>query len=283
MLGFLAAGCLAAYALCAASLLAGRRPVAGRRQAATGPAAVTSARLAPLFIFLSPRQVRLAGAATGLFTAAAVHALGLPALAAAAAGLLAPCTGPALVGLLARRRSRRVAAQLPDALTALAAGLRAGRALPQALALVAGAAPAPLGQELMLAVREAGVGKPLEASLDGLLTRCPVEDVRLAVAGIVLGRQLGGDLADLLDRVTESIRERQRLEARMRVLTAQGRAQGLILALLPPALAAVVHAIDPDYLLPLIATGSGRAILAVTAALELVGLVLIRRIVAVER
>ncbi len=283
MLRVLAAGCLAACALCAARLLAGRRPAAGRHEAATGPLAATSARLAPLFIFLSPRQVTLAGAAVGLFTAAAVLAFGLPAVAAATAGLLAPCTGPALVGLLARRRSRRVAAQLPDALAALAAGLRAGRALPQALTLVAEAAPAPLGQELRLAVREAGVGKPLEAGLDGLLTRCPVEDVRLAVVAIALGRCLGGDLADLLDRVAETIRERQRLEARMGVLTAQGHAQGLILTLLPPALAAVVHVIDPDYLRPLVATEAGRVILAVTAALELAGLVVIRRIVAVER
>lgn len=282
MLRLLAAGCLAACALCATRFVGRRRPGGGRPDH-SGLAAVTSARLAPLFIFLSPRQVRLAAAAAGVLAAAGTHALGAAAPGAAAAGLLAPCAGPALVGLLARRRTRRVAAQLPDALAALAAGLRAGHALPQALALVAAAAPAPLGQELTLAVREAGVGRPLEAGLDSLLARCPVEDVRLAVVALALGRRLGGDLADLLERVAETIRERQRLEARMQVLTSQGRAQGLILALLPPALAAVIQAIDPDYLSPLVTTEAGRAVLAVTAALELAGLLVIRRIVALER
>lgn len=181
-----------------------------------------------------------------------------------------------------RRRAARLAAQLPELLGGLAAGLRAGRALPQALADVAAAAPAPIGVEVGLLVRETGVGRPLADALSGLLARLPTEDLRLAVVALDLGRSLGGDLADLLDRVAETVRQRQRLEARIRVLTSQGRAQGLILVLLPPALALAVHAVDPTYLRPLVETEVGLGVLVLAVALQAVGAVAIRRIVRLE-
>ncbi|HEX7127634.1 MAG TPA: type II secretion system F family protein [Thermodesulfobacteriota bacterium] len=183
---------------------------------------------------------------------------------------------------LRRRRARRAADQLPDLLGALAAGLRAGRALPQALADAAGDTPAPLGHELALVVREIGVGRPLADALAALLARLPTEDLRLAVLALDLGRSLGGDLADLLDRVAGTIRERQRLEARIRVLTSQGQAQGWILVLLPPGLAAAIHAVDPTYLLPLVDTPAGLTILAVALLLQAAGGLAIGRIVRLE-
>ncbi len=192
-------------------------------------------------------------------------------------GLLAP-----LVRHLQRRRARRAAGQLPEALGALAAGLRAGRALPQALADVAAETPAPLGDELALVVRETGVGRPLSDALAALPGRLPTDDARLAVLALDLGRSLGGDLADLLDRVAATIRDRQRLEARIHVLTSQGRAQGLILVLLPPGLAAAIHAVDPTYLRPLVETPAGLTILAFALLLQAVGGFAIRRIVKLE-
>lgn len=190
---------------------------------------------------------------------------------------------PALLArALRRRRARRAGRQLSDALAGLAAGLRAGRALPQALAEVAASTPAPLGEELALLVREMGVGRTLADSLTALVARVPIEDLRLAAVALDLGRALGGDLADLLDRVAETVRDRQRLEARIEVLTAQGRAQGLILTLLPPLLAAAVHAVDPGYLTPLLETPAGRGALALAVGLQAVGGLAIRRIVRLE-
>ncbi len=187
-----------------------------------------------------------------------------------------------LARLLQGRRTARAAGQIPDALGGLAAGLRAGHALPQALAEVAASAPAPLGEELALVVRETGIGRALDEALAALLVRLPAEDVRLAVVALDLGRTLGGDLADLLDRVSGTIRERQRLEARIRVLTSQGRAQGAILVLLPPGLATAVHAIDPTYLRPLVETPAGAGVLGLALALQAAGALAIRRIVRLE-
>jgi tight adherence protein B len=141
----------------------------------------------------------------------------------------------------------------------------------------------PLGEELAVVVRAAGVGRPLEDGLDAMLTRVPGEDLRLAVVALGLGRGLGGDLADLLDRVAETIRERQRVAERLAVLTSQGRAQAVVLMLLPPLLALAVYALDPGYLAPLVETSTGRAALLTTVALQAAGALAIRRIVAVER
>jgi tight adherence protein B len=199
------------------------------------------------------------------------------------AGALGSVAWRRLAARRARRRADLVAAELPDALAALAAALRAGRALSQALVEVTRDCAGPLGDELAGVVRAAGLGRPLEEGLDAMLARVPGEDVRLAVVALGLGRGLGGDLADLLDRVVETIRERQRVAERLSVLTSQGRAQAVVLMLLPLALAVAVYALDPDYLRPLVETSTGRAALVTTGALQAAGALLIRRIVAVER
>jgi tight adherence protein B len=218
----------------------------------------------------------------GLGSAVVLGALGAPLWIALGAIPGAPFLARQLRLAQTRRTAARLAAQLPDALTGLAAGLRAGRALPQALAEVARTAPPPLGAALSGLVRESGFNVPIETSLDRLVRTWPGEDMRLVATALELGHRLGGDLADLADRLAETIRERQRLEDRLRVLTAQGRAQGVVLAALPVALALAVHSVDPDYLRPLLDTRAGRAAVGSTVVLELIGLAAIRRIVRPE-
>jgi tight adherence protein B len=229
-----------------------------------------------------PPARRWRALSAGLGSAAVLHALGVPLWIALAAIAGAPFLVRHVRLAHTRRATARLAAQLPDALTGLAAGLRAGRALPQALAEVARTAPQPLGLALSGLVRESGFNLPLETSLDRLVRAWPGEDMRLVATALELGQRLGGDLADLADRLAGTIRERQRLEDRLRVLTAQGRAQGVVLAALPIALALAVHTVDSDYLRPLADTRSGRAAVGSTLLLELIGLTAIRRIVRPE-
>jgi tight adherence protein B len=184
--------------------------------------------------------------------------------------------------LLATRRLARLRAQLPQGLGTLSTSVRAGLSLPQALAQGADAIPSPLGDELRRITREIALGGTLEASLSAFERRAPLPEIRLLVAALNLARSTGGSLAPLLDQLTETLRERERLRGHVKTLTAQGRLSGWVVGLMPVVLLIVVSAVDPEFLAPLLHTPAGLVLLGVAIVLELIGAVAIRAVVRVE-
>jgi tight adherence protein B len=187
-----------------------------------------------------------------------------------------------IVRWLQRRRRYELERQMPEALTMLAGGLRAGASLAGALRELAKEMPAPLGAEFTLALREQRLGVPLDAALEHLAQRLNQECSSLAVAAMRIAHESGGGLAEALERVAATLRAQFALHAKINALTAQGRLQAVIVGLLPLALFAALHRMEPQEMSLLTTTRVGWATLGAIAVLEFSGLLLLRRIVRID-
>lgn len=238
--------------------------------------------LAELFVFVDARRF-------ALWNASAL--LAVPTLAFLVSGSFVVTFGAAalilvLPGLAYRRiragRRLRLQRQLPDTAAALASALRAGLGLGQALEQIPRFQPQPVAEEFGLALREHRLGLPLELALGNLAGRAACRDVELLVATLSISRDLGGGVADALDRLAATVRRRIAMEDRVRALTAQGRLQGLIMAVLPLVLAAALFVLDPARMQLLIHHPLGWITLLLVTVLELAGWWGIRRVVSID-
>ncbi len=183
---------------------------------------------------------------------------------------------------LAQRRRLRFSEQLPDALMLVGGAIRAGASLPLALRQMSLEVPAPCGQEFDLMLREQRLGVTLNEALGSLERRMGGDDLRLFVAAVRIAGDSGGNLAETLERLAETIRRKLTVEGKIRALTAQGRLQGWIMTLLPIAVAAALFVIEPAAMAPLIDTWQGWIVCGVIAVLEIAGLLFIRRIMDID-
>lgn len=179
-------------------------------------------------------------------------------------------------------RQRAFTLLLPDALTLIANSLRSGYSFLQAADVVARELPEPVASEFGQVVRETRVNIALEDALANLLERVGGRDLDLAVTAVLVQTQVGGNLAEVLDTIAETIRDRMRIEGQVRTLSAQGRMSGWIIGLLPVGLAAVLGMMNPDYMLLLVRHPLGWAMLAFAVISELAGVLVIRQILQVE-
>lgn len=199
--------------------------------------------------------------------------------AGALAGIL---MGLALLGLRIRRRRKKFTNQLGDMLTMVANALRAGFSFMQAFELISREMDAPMGREVQLVVNEVNLGNTLESALDNMQRRVASPDFELVVTAVLIQRQVGGDLASILDTISETIAERVRMRREVMALTAQGRASGWVLAAIPVALFAILYMMSPSYLSPLIDTEIGRMFMIGALVLEVIGFFVIQRIVDIK-
>ena len=242
---------------------------------------LSGVRCAELFLFLDPAQfIKL-----NLIALLCLPLLSWPLVGAVGSGvifvLILVLPGAAYRWLHARRR-QALQTQLPDVATALASGLRSGLSLGQAMDQVVRYQPSPVAQEFALMLREHRVGLPLDQALQGLAERSGLHDFHLLVATLGIARDLGGGLAEALERYARMVRRRLALENRIRALTAQGKLQGWIMGALPIGLAAVLWWLNPNEMNQLIESPAGWAVIAVLVVLEWVGFLLIRRIVQIR-
>ena len=187
-----------------------------------------------------------------------------------------------LLARLSRQRRLRFAQQLPDALMLVAGAIRSGASLPLALRQMSMEVPAPCGQEVELMLREQRLGVSLDEALGSLERRMGGDDLRLFTAAVRIAGDSGGNLAETLERLADTIRRKLTVEGKIQALTAQGRLQGWIMSLLPVAVAAALFAIEPEAMEPLVATWQGWIVCGVIAVLELAGMVFIRRIMDID-
>lgn len=199
--------------------------------------------------------------------------------AGALAGIL---MGLALLGLRIRRRRKKFTNQLGDMLTMVANALRAGFSFMQAFELISREMDAPMGREVQLVVNEVNLGNTLESALDNMQRRVASPDFELVVTAVLIQRQVGGDLASILDTISETIAERVRMKREVMALTAQGRLSGITVAILPFAFTIIMSFINPTYLMPLIETDTGRMFVVGGIILEILGIIIIRKIVDIQ-
>ncbi len=186
-----------------------------------------------------------------------------------------------------RKRSMRLRefnSQLADTITLLANSLRGGYALLQAIELVSREARPPMSMEFERVVREVGLGRSPEEALGSLVQRIQSDDLDLMVTAINVQREVGGNLAEILDTIATTIRERVKLKGEIRVLTSQQQYSGYIIAAMPIALSLVLFAINPTYMLRLFTETHwlGACLVGVGLAMILAGFFVILKIVNIE-
>lgn len=181
-----------------------------------------------------------------------------------------------------RRRLKGFAKQLPDALELIARALRAGHSLASGFHLVADEMSNPIGKEFNRVFEEQNLGIPLEQALENMTQRIPNLDLRFFATAVILQRQTGGDLAEILDKIGHLIRERFKIWGQVQALTGEGRLSGIVLLALPPALFVAVYRLNPDYVMPLFTEPMGRKMLAGGIVMQLIGALVIRKIVNIK-
>ncbi len=199
-------------------------------------------------------------------------------LAAIAAGSLP------MLWLLHRRKKRLKAfsTQLPDALEMMARALRAGQSLAFGFSAVASEMSAPIGKEFGRVFEEQNLGVALDDSLRSMCRRVPNLDLGFFVTAVILQRQTGGDLSEILDKIGELVRDRFRILGQVQALTGEGRLSGVVLMALPLVLFVVVYHMNPEYVSQLFTDPAGKKMLAVAVFMQVLGAVVIKKIVDIK-
>ena len=172
--------------------------------------------------------------------------------------------------------------QLPDTIVLLSNSLRAGSSFLQSIELVSREGAPPMSEEMGRVVREVNLGLGMEEALANLVRRIKSDDLDLMVTAIGIQQQVGGNLAEILDTIAFTIRERVRIKGDINTLTAQGRVSGYLVAFLPIGLGAALNAINPAFMQPLFTETIGRILIAVGAVMMTIGFLAIRKITDIK-
>lgn len=264
------------------AFIAGRRLVSASVQYKQSFQDSARINLADLFLFIDPSKLFALNVFLIVFVFLLVFLLDggamLAVLSAAAVGV----SPPIIYKLAHRWRRNRIVAQLPDALMSVSSNMRSGLSLNQALETTVTYENPPLQQELALLLKELKLGVDLNEALDHLYTRVPVVEIKLVSAAMRLSREIGGNLAETLERISDTLRKRLQMEGKIRSLTAQGKLQGLVMVGLPIFLIVTLRKMEPVAMYFLFHSWYGWATIAVIVLLELIGYHFIRKIVNID-
>jgi tight adherence protein B len=243
----------------------------------------TEEQVQSLYLGVSPERfwlMAVLGAAGGALILALVSSFApVMIVAGAAGGFMVPRL---YIGNMEQRRRRKFDGQLLDAIPMVAGAMKAGMSLLQGMELVTREMGPPIQQEFAHALQENRVGKPIIQALQDMKSRLRSEDLSLTVNAISIAQETGGVLSDLLVKMAESIRARNRVRGKIGTLSAQGKLQGIIMSLLPWGLAAIISVMDPEMMRPMFTTTPGQVMLVIITALELAGWLVISRLVAID-
>ena len=202
------------------------------------------------------------------------------------AGILAAVFGASLPYLTVKRRSalrlRRFEELLPGAIDLMGRAIRAGHPLSAGLQMVSDESSEPVAGEFRQVFEEQRFGLPFEDSMYGIADRVPLVDVRILVTAILIQREVGGNLAEVLDNLSSVIRDRFKIRRQLRVITAQGRMSGYILAALPIAVGLAIFLINRPYVMILFTHPVGKLLALTAVVLQILGYLWIRKIVDIE-
>jgi tight adherence protein B len=245
-------------------------------------AAQAKVNLEQMFLFIDSKQLLTLNGivvfVAGLFGWLLTGSLVITA-ACAALGFLAPRLA---FKFFRWKRTRALREQMPDAAMLMAGALRAGSSVPTAIQQMASEIRPPLSQEFDLFLREQRLGVGFEAALDNLELRVPLEDMSLFTSAMRVSRETGGNLAETLERLAETLRQKLTIEGKIRALTAQGKLQGIIVGLLPFAMMFVLFRMEPAAMSKMFTTWYGLAVVGFIVVMEFIGALFIRKIVRID-
>ncbi len=179
-------------------------------------------------------------------------------------------------------RLKKFEEQFPEGLDVLSRAVRAGHAFQSALGMAADELPEPTGPELKKVFEQQNFGLPLRDALDQLAGRVPILDVKFFVTAVLIQRDSGGNLAEILDNLASVVRERFKVQRQVRVHTAHGRFTGYVLLALPASLAVLLTMINPEHMAPLFREPMGHMMLGATVVMQIVGYFWIRQVIKIE-
>lgn len=196
---------------------------------------------------------------------------------------LVAIVGPSLyLEMRRKKRLRRFETQLPDVLNLLSGSMRAGFSFAQGLEAVAEESSEPSKRELQRAYSESRLGRPIEDALEDSAARMHSVDLMWAVMAIRIQREVGGNLAELLDTVASTMTERERLRHEVLALTAEGRMSAWVLGIFPPAFAVILYVVQPAYMQTLFQSPAGVVAVVISAIMAGFGFLWLRKIMAIE-
>ena len=194
-------------------------------------------------------------------------------------GLLVPRWG---IGFLRTRRLNRINEQLGEALTLVSNSLRSGLSLQQGVELVVEEMDAPISEEFATVVKETKLGLPFDEALQNLAERVPTPDLDMVVTSIVTIRETGANLAEVFDVIAHTVRERKKVEGKIKAMTAEGMTQGVMMCGVPPVLIITFYFLDPALVEPLFNTILGILMLVIIASLDAMGMWMILNTVKID-
>jgi tight adherence protein B len=192
------------------------------------------------------------------------------------------CWPQVMVSMLTTRRTGRFADQLPDALTLIASSLRSGYSFLRAIQVVGQEMPEPISEEFRRAVAESNLGVPTEQALGRMVERVPSYDLDLVVTAVNIQLQVGGNLAQILDTIASTIRERVRNQREIAALTAEGKLSGWVCAGMPPIMCAIMTTLNPAYMKPLFSTPTGWMMIGIAIGLQVLGGLVIKKMLSID-
>lgn len=187
--------------------------------------------------------------------------------------------------IIASRKKDRIKlfdSELNEGITIISNSLKAGYSFLQAVAVVSDETRDPFSKEFKKLLKEMSLGIPEEDALKNLLGRVESENLRLIINAILIQKDIGGNLSEILDNISETIREREKIKNELKTLTAQGKLSGAILTLIPIFLGMVIYLFNKEYMLVLFTTSAGLAMVSTAIVSELLGLLMIKKIINID-
>ena len=251
----------------------------------------TSRQMEDLFLFIPAKRVlELASASAAICFLAGFLLFGGFDGASFTIGIVLGCVLAALgwniprtvLAVMRQRRLQRFNLQLVDSLVNMSNALKAGFSVQQAVELVVREGVNPISQEFGMFLHQTRVGMRMEEAFDGMQKRVGSDDLALMVGALETARQTGGNLTEVFEKIAHTIRERMRIEMRIRTLTAQGRLQGIIVGAMPLLLGLALFFLDPVMMMNFLHSTFGIVLLLVVALLETIGALIIRKIISID-
>lgn len=181
-----------------------------------------------------------------------------------------------------KERVKLFDSQLSEGITIISNSLKAGYSFFQAIAVVTEETKDPFSKEFKKMIKEMSLGIPEEDSLRSLMKRMESEDLKLIINAILIQKDVGGNLSEILDNISETIRERQKIKNELKTLTAQGRLSGVIVMLIPVLLGGTIYLFNKEYIMLLFTTTAGIIMITVSVINQLIGFLIIRKIISIE-
>lgn len=239
-------------------------------------------QLSDMFIFIDSKQLLMitVGSAAAVFLS--VWLFGDSILFAVVMAVMVGMTPGIIITILEKRRHKRILTDLPDALLSMSNMMKSGSNMNTALEMVVTETPGPIGQEFGLFLRELKIGVDHNEALDNLAKRVPLPDMQLVVAGMKISREIGGSIAEILHKLADTVRKRLEMEGKISALTAQGKYQGYVMALLPIVVGYAIFQIEPVAMSKLFTEQVGWVVCIVIFVMAFTGHKFIQKIVNID-